>query len=91
MTNDSKTYEIFKSGSAWIRADFHLHTKADKEFKYDGKENEFVNAYVQQLRDAGISIGAITNHNKFDLGEFKASGLKHIKKKFSFCQESSFQ
>jgi PHP domain. len=76
MTNDSKTYEIFKSGSAWIRADFHLHTKADKEFKYDGKENEFVNAYVQQLRDAGISIGAITNHNKFDLGEFKALRTK---------------
>lgn len=76
MINDSKTYEIFKNGSAWVRADLHLHTNADKEFKYDGEENEFINAYVQQMREAGISIGAITNHNKFDLGEFKALRAK---------------
>jgi len=76
MINDSKTYEIFKNGSAWVRADLHLHTKADKEFKYDGEENEFINVYVQQMREAGISIGAITNHNKFDLGEFKALRAK---------------
>ncbi len=76
MINDGKTYEVFKNGSAWIRADFHLHTKADKEFKYDGEENEFINTYVQQVKDAGVSIGAITNHNKFDLDEFKALRVK---------------
>jgi len=24
--------DIFKNGAIWVRADFHLHTKADKEF-----------------------------------------------------------
>jgi hypothetical protein len=24
--------EPFQNGSSWMRADFHLHTKADKEF-----------------------------------------------------------
>ena len=30
---------FFVNGNAWVRADFHLHTKADKEFKYDGEDN----------------------------------------------------
>ena len=50
MVNDSKAYEIFKNGGAWVRADLHLHTKADKEFRYDGEENGFINAYVQQMK-----------------------------------------
>ncbi|GAA5088559.1 TrlF family AAA-like ATPase [Paenalcaligenes hermetiae] len=56
----------------WIRADFHLHTRADKEFKYSGEENSFVAAYVDALEQAGIRLGVITNHNKFDFNEFKA-------------------
>ncbi len=24
--------DIFNNGSVWVRADFHLHTSADKEF-----------------------------------------------------------
>lgn len=64
--------EPFKCGSAWIRADFHLHTKADKEFKYVGEENSFCADYIQHLKDAGIRLGVITNHNKFDFDEFKA-------------------
>ena len=67
--NDLK---IFKHGSAWGRADFHLHTKVDKEFCYDGEENNFVNEYVAGLKSKDIRIGVIANHNKFDTYEFKA-------------------
>jgi chromosome segregation protein len=59
-------------GSAWVRADFHLHTKADKEFAYAGPENDFVADYIARLVEAGIGLGVITNHNKFDADEFKA-------------------
>ncbi len=60
---------VFKNGSVWLKADFHLHTKADKEFKYDGDENDFVKAYVNQLKSENIGLGVITNHNKFDKEE----------------------
>lgn len=49
-----------------------MHTKADKEFKYDGKENDFVITYMRQLKQNGIGVGLIANHNKFDLNEYKA-------------------
>ena len=62
----------FPNGTEWVRADFHLHTKADKEFDYSGDENQFVVQYVEKLKDQGIRVGIITNHNKFDFGEFKA-------------------
>jgi hypothetical protein len=62
---------IFKNGSVWLKADFHLHTKADKEFKYDGNESYFVKAYIDELRKNNIEIGLIVNHNKFDLEEYK--------------------
>lgn len=67
---------MFSKGTAWIRADFHLHTKADKEFIYSGEEDRFVSDYVEKLKSENIGLGVITNHNKFDLGEYKA-----IKKK----------
>jgi len=63
--------KIFNNGSTWLRADFHLHTKADKEFNYEGEDNYFLNKYVAGLKKAGIKIGVITNHNKFDVQEFK--------------------
>lgn len=63
---------MFEHGSKTLRADFHLHTKADKEFSYEGDESAFSKGYVQRLADEGISLGVITNHNKFDYGEFKA-------------------
>lgn len=69
----------FLYGGTWLRADFHLHTRADKEFSYDGEENQFVNQYVEKLKQAGISIGAITNHNKFDCQEFKRLRKKALK------------
>jgi predicted ATPase len=62
----------FQNGSVWLRADFHLHTKADKEFKFEGEESSFVSSYVAALSKAKINIGVIANHNKFDLDEFKA-------------------
>jgi ATPase involved in DNA repair len=64
--------DIFEYGCRWIRADFHLHTRADKEFKYDGEDDRFVTDYVEGLKAANIGLGVITNHNKFDVGEFKA-------------------
>ncbi len=64
--------EVFKNGSSWMRADFHLHTKADAEFNYQGDDNDFCRLYVEQLENQNINIGVITNHNKFDKGEFVA-------------------
>lgn len=71
-----KEFEIFKNGSTWLRTDFHLHTKADKEFIYQGEDNSFVSDYVHQLSQKGISVAAITNHNKFDYNEYKALAKK---------------
>lgn len=62
--------QVFRHGSTWVRADFHLHTEADKEFKYAG--TSFAGDYVAALKSAGIQVGIITNHNKFDREEFKA-------------------
>lgn len=72
MSDSATTPEIFKHGSSWLRADFHLHTWADKEFTYKGEENSFVTEYVAGLKAAGIQIGVIANHNKFDKDEFRA-------------------
>ena len=63
--------QIFKNGSTWVRADFHLHTKADKEFSWTGDNNAFVTSYVQKLKESGIRVGVVVNHNKFDRDEFK--------------------
>ncbi|MEI7695910.1 MAG: hypothetical protein WCI64_09740, partial [Chlorobium sp.] len=63
--------ELFQNGATWLRADCHLHTKADKEFFFSGEDNSFCSNYVDALENAGIRIGIITNHNKFDSGEFK--------------------
>ena len=74
-----KEFEIFRNGSTWLRADFHLHTKADKEFVYLGEENSFVSDYVNKLSQEKVSIAAITNHNKFDFNEYKALAKKSRK------------
>lgn len=70
------TNSLFQNGSVWLRADFHLHTKADKEFSYNGEENDFINSYVSKLAEQNIRVGVITNHNKFDVGEYKAMAKK---------------
>lgn len=63
---------MFDHGITYVRADFHLHTRKDKEFTYKGNENDFVKDYVSALQQAEIRVGIITNHNKFDLDEYKA-------------------
>ena len=68
----------FQNGSVWLRTDFHLHTRADKEFSYSFPEDmtesngNFAKDYVKRLQENDVGIGIITNHNKFDLEEFKA-------------------
>lgn len=62
---------FFANGSQWVRADFHLHTQRDGEFKKDGDEQEFVARYIAALKHADIRVGVITNHNKFDRDEFR--------------------
>lgn len=63
---------MFENGLQYVRSDFHLHTNKDKEFTYSGEQNSFVNDYVSALKEANISVGVITNHNKFDIDEYKA-------------------
>lgn len=72
MEEKTVIQDVFKNGATWLRADFHLHTKSDKEFDYKGDDNDFCRLYVEQLKQQNIGIGVITNHNKFEKGEFIA-------------------
>jgi len=63
---------MFEHGSEIVVADFHLHTQKDKEFEYSDPENSFVSNYINALSSKNISVGVITNHNKFDYCEYKA-------------------
>jgi ABC-type lipoprotein export system ATPase subunit len=69
---------MFQNGAIWLRADFHLHTRADNEFIYSGADNDFVSDYINQFVEQNIQVGIITNHNKFEKDEFAA-----LKKKAS--------
>ena len=62
----------FSNGSIWVRFDCHLHTRADREFKYAEHENEYITKYTEKLKEEEIEVGIITNHNKFDIEEYKA-------------------
>ena len=68
--------KVFEHGATWLRADFHLHTKEDKEFQYTGAENDFINQYIDKLKAKNISLAVITNHNKFAYSEYKALSKK---------------
>jgi hypothetical protein len=72
MTIPTSSDKFFPNGSRWLRADFHLHTQADKEFIHTGDENYYLSNFVDNLKRARIELGVITNHNKFDLAEYKA-------------------
>jgi len=72
---------MFEFGLEYVRADFHLHTKKDKEFQYSDVDNNFVKDYVNALKQADIKVGVITNHNKFDKEEYRA--LRKVAKKES--------
>lgn len=68
----SNTNSNFPEGSKYLKADFHLHTKADKEFKSNISDDQaFAEKYVLELKKKDIKIGAITNHNKFEKDEFQ--------------------
>lgn len=70
MSDEINTHENFKHGSAWLKVDFHLHTKADKQFIYKGTDKSFLNDFLAKLKEHHYNIGAITNHNKFNKVEF---------------------
>ncbi|MBF0395396.1 MAG: histidinol-phosphatase [Desulfobacterales bacterium] len=81
MSNgEQKQHQIFKHGAEWLKTDFHLHTKADKEFKYSGDDCYYLSNYIDKLKETDIRIGVITNHNKFDFEEFKSLRKTAIKK-----------
>lgn len=70
---------IFKNGARFIRFDCHLHTKSDKEFKYEDEENKFLENYINKLKEKEINVGIVTNHNKFNYDEFKNLKKKALK------------
>src|SRR5437870_1382269 len=72
MSSPEATPALFSQGSTWVRADFHMHTRADNEFSYTRDPKLFSSEYVAALKAAGIRVAVITNHNKFDREEFKA-------------------
>ena len=42
VMNMAENITFFTNGSRWVRADFHLHTKQDKEFKDTGSDQDFI-------------------------------------------------
>ena len=74
---------MFETGLEFVRADFHLHTRKDKEFLFVGEQNDFVKDYVSSLKQSDIKVGVITNHNKFDKDEYKA--IRKAAKKEDMC------
>ncbi len=74
-----KENKLFQNGATWLRADFHLHSKADDVSFYSGEENYYYSNYVDAMQNANIRIGVIANHNKFDKTEFDA--LRNTAKK----------
>ena len=71
MSKPEDSPAVFQHGSAWVRADFHMHTLADREFSYSGDAVSFSSEYVAAIKEAGLRVAVITNHNKFDRDEFK--------------------
>lgn len=62
---------MFENGSEFVRFDCHLHTQKDKEFSYNGDQEWYISNYTEALKNAGIGVGVISNHNKFDFDEYK--------------------
>ncbi|HAK06223.1 MAG TPA: hypothetical protein DCO65_02970 [Spartobacteria bacterium] len=69
---DSLLPDCFLHGTRWVRGDFHLHTRQDKEFQSSVGPNDFIEAYASRLEHEDVRVGVVTNHNKFDAEEFKA-------------------
>lgn len=61
----------FPAGAKWLRADFHLHTQADRQFENPPPGVRFEEAYANRLAAEKIAVGVVTNHNKFEKEEFR--------------------
>ena len=70
MSQEQTNSTIFENGATWLRADFHLHTHKDKEFKNLENPNDFFNQSIRRLKEEQIHIAVVTNHNKFDKDEY---------------------
>lgn len=84
-TNDNRMKST--RGAIWVRADFHVHTigergasRKDYRAEFNGREEEFPQAFIDKLEEEEIRIAAITNHNCFDIAEFKKIAKKARKK-----------
>jgi ABC-type Mn2+/Zn2+ transport system ATPase subunit len=64
--------DLFRHGSIWLRADFHLHTKSDKEAFKAENDHHFADRFVERCAEEQIHLGIITNHNKFELSEYRS-------------------
>ncbi|KXT77504.1 PHP N-terminal domain protein [Streptococcus sp. DD11] len=52
------------------KIDLHIHTQSCKQG--DGKKREISpEDFVEKMRENSVEICAITNHNKFDIGEYR--------------------
>lgn len=71
--------KIFENGATWLRADFHLHTHKDKEFRQLENPHDFLIQCIKRLKEEDIHIAIVTNHNKFDLDEYKNFRRKAMK------------
>ncbi len=53
---------VFTQGAHWTRADVHLHTHANREFKLTGDDNFYNSNYGSTLKKTGISLGHPSNN-----------------------------
>lgn len=76
--------DIFKNGTVWLKADFHMHTRSDHEYdrKYKN-DDQFIQKYISRMETTDTRIGVITNHNKFNKDEFLL--LKRAAQKKDIC------
>jgi len=61
-------------GARFFKCDLHLHTPTDRYFNpyKPAVDVSLVKEYIKKLKDNGIEVGAITDHNKFYLEWFDA-------------------
>ena len=61
---------LFVNGATWLCSDFHLCTRENENFSFEGDGDSYVKTYIDALENANIRIGVIANHNKFHTAEF---------------------
>lgn len=80
MSAETETPSVpFPRGAEWVRADFHLHTIAErdpsrtfpKEFPGATQRRECAEAWVEKLAAAGVRVAVVTNHNMFDAEDYR--------------------